>query len=170
MLCLVHNQSSSVFFLFVPFSHYGQLNFILTEALAINCEQKELHQYAGWCWLAAAGCQGTVGNSIFEINLLIKAGHQFLISNKKNNDIGCLSINQEDLQAAVNAFNHALARCETKEGFGIMSASLAMELAIALGSNSEGIEYLCKAIHIHPTIQAINLLISYYIKQGIQIS
>lgn len=142
----------------------------MAEALAINCEQKELHQYAGWCWLAAARCQGTVGNSICEINLLIKAGRQFLISNKKNNDIGCLSINQEDLQAAVNAFNHAITRCEAKEGFGVMSASLAMELALALGENSEGTEYLSRAIHTHPTVQAINILISYYIKQGIKIS
>ena len=134
--------------------------------MAINCEQKELHQYAGWCWLAAARCHGSVGNANSEINLLTKAGRQFLIANKKNHDIGCLSISQEDLQAAINAFNHALTRCDNQEGFGVMSAGLAIELATALGANSEGIEYLSKAIHTHPTVQAINMLVSYYIKQG----
>jgi hypothetical protein len=134
--------------------------------LAITCEQKELYQYAGWCWLAAARCQGTVGNSIYEINLLTKAGRQFLIANKKNKDIGCLSISEEDLQAAINAFNHALARCENQDGFKVMSSSLSMELAMALGANSEGIQYLCNAIRAHPTVQAINMLVTYYIKEG----
>lgn len=117
--------------------------------------------------MAAARCQGTLGNSISEINLLVKAGQQFLIANKKSNDIGCLSISQEDLQAAINAFNHALARCDNQEGFAVMSAGLAMELAMALGASSEGIEYLCKAIHTHPTVHAINMLVTYYTKQGI---
>ena len=101
-----------------------------------------------------------------EINLLTKAGRQFLIADKKNNDIGCLSLSQEDLQSAINAFNHALARLENQEGFGIMSAGLALELALALGANSEGVQYLTKAVHAHPTVYAINMLVSCYIKQG----
>ncbi|XP_011504574.1 PREDICTED: factor VIII intron 22 protein-like [Ceratosolen solmsi marchali] len=140
------------------------------ESLAINCEQKELHQYAGWCWLAAARCQESVGNCIYEINFLTKAGRQFLIANKNNKDIGCLSISDEDIQVAINAFNHALTRCENQDGFQMMSSSLAIELALALGSNSEGIKYLCSAIHTHPTVQAINLLVTYYIKQGNYVS
>ncbi|KAL7301682.1 hypothetical protein TKK_0005683 [Trichogramma kaykai] len=140
------------------------------DALAISCEQKDLHHYAGCCWLAAARCQGTIGNSITEINLLIRAGRQFLLSNKKSNDIGCLSISQEDHQAAINTFNHTLTRCETKEHFGVMAAGLAIELATALGANTEGIEYLYKSVHAHSTVKAINMLVSYYIKQGNYVS
>ncbi|XP_014215303.1 factor VIII intron 22 protein [Copidosoma floridanum] len=140
------------------------------EVLALNCEQKDLNQYAGWCWLSAARCQGTLGNSISEVNLLTKAGRQFLKANKKNDELGCLSINQEDLQAAINAFNHAITRCNNEDGYSIMSASLTMELAMALGASSEGVDYLCKAIYTHPTVQAINLLVTYYIKQGDYVS
>lgn len=90
-----------------------------------------------------------------------------MVANKKSNDVGCLSMSQEDLQAAINAFNHALARCDSQENFGAMSASLAMELAMNLGcGSSEGIEYLYKAVHSHPTVQAIAWLVSHYIKQG----
>lgn len=67
-------------------------------ALATECEQKELWQYTGLCWLAAARCQGTLENVSSEINLLIKAGRQFLIAEKKNDDIGCPSIGYENIQ------------------------------------------------------------------------
>ncbi|XP_012273589.1 factor VIII intron 22 protein [Orussus abietinus] len=135
-------------------------------ALATQCEQKELWQYAGLCWLAAARCQGTLGNGPSEINLLTKAGRQFLISEKKNCDIGCPSMGQEDLQAAVSCFGHALARSSDQPGFSTMSAGLAMELALALGPTSAGIQQLRTAISMQKTPQAINTLASYYIKQG----
>jgi len=48
--------------------------------------------------LAAARCQGTLENSTSEINLLVKAGRQFLIAEKKDNIIGCPSIGQENIQ------------------------------------------------------------------------
>lgn len=47
-----------------------------------------------------------------------------------------------------------------------MSAGLALELALALGSTPAGIQQLRKAIDIFPTIKAINTLVSYHIKQG----
>ncbi|XP_001598992.1 40-kDa huntingtin-associated protein [Nasonia vitripennis] len=140
------------------------------EALAVSFEQKELDQYAGWCWLAAARCQATLENQISEINLLARAGCQFIIANKKNKDIGCLSINKEDLQAAINALNHALTRCNNQQGFEVLSSGLAMKLSMNLGANSEGIEYIRKAAHSNPSVQAINILVSYYIKQGDYVS
>ncbi|XP_058805178.1 40-kDa huntingtin-associated protein-like [Phymastichus coffea] len=140
------------------------------ENLAVSCERIELHQYAGWCWLAAARCQGTVGNVVYEINLLTRAGRQFMMANKKRHKIGCLSIGGEDSQAAINAFNHAIARCDNQECFGVMSADLATELAMFLRVNPEGMDYLCKAIHSHPTIKATNKLVSCNIKQGDYVS
>lgn len=80
---------------------YIKWKFLFLGALATECEQKELWQYAGLCWLAAARCQGTLENASSEINLLIKAGRQFLIADKKDNDIGCPSIGHENIQVFV---------------------------------------------------------------------
>lgn len=66
--------------------------------LAIECEQKELWQYAGLCLLDAARCQETLENIFSELNYLIKAGREFLVADKKDKDIGCPSIGQENTQ------------------------------------------------------------------------
>lgn len=71
-------------------------NFI--DNLAVECEQKELWQYAGLCWLAAARCQGTLGNVLTEINFLTKAGRSFIVAKNKNNHSGCSYSGQENLQ------------------------------------------------------------------------
>ncbi|XP_003707016.2 40-kDa huntingtin-associated protein [Megachile rotundata] len=139
-------------------------------ALAIECEQKELWQYAGLCSLTAARCQGTLENVSSELNFLIKAGREFLVADKKDKDIGCPSIGQENTQAAISCFGHALARCYNQPGFNTMSAGLALELALALGPTSAGIQQLRKAIDIFPTSKAINTLVSYHIKQGDYVS
>ncbi|XP_076281989.1 40-kDa huntingtin-associated protein isoform X1 [Lasioglossum baleicum] len=138
--------------------------------LAAECEQKELWQYAGLCLLAAARCQGTLDNVSFELNFLIKAGREFLVANKKDKDIGCPSMGQENTQAAISCFGHALARCQNQTGFSTMSAGLALELAIALGPTPAGIQQLRKAIDIFPTVKAISTLVSYHIKQGDYVS
>ncbi|OAD60500.1 Factor VIII intron 22 protein [Eufriesea mexicana] len=111
-------------------------------ALAIECEQKELWQYAGLCLLAAARCQGTLENIFSELNLLIRAGREFLVADKKVKDIGCPPIGQENTQAAISCFGHALTRCHNQSGFGTMSAGLALELALALGPTPAGTQQL----------------------------
>ncbi|XP_020292857.1 factor VIII intron 22 protein-like [Pseudomyrmex gracilis] len=135
-------------------------------ALANECEQRELWQYAGLCYLAAARCQGILENSSSEINLLVKAGRQFLTAEKKNNDIGCPSIGQENIQGAISCFGHSMIRCSNQLGFNIVSASLSVELALALGSNPASIQQLRKAVDIFPTSKAIKTLISFHINQG----
>ncbi|XP_076246666.1 40-kDa huntingtin-associated protein isoform X2 [Calliopsis andreniformis] len=138
--------------------------------LAVECEQKELWQYAGLSSLAAARCQGTLENTSSELNFLIKAGREFLVADKKDKDIGCPSIGQENTQAAVSCFGHALARCQNRSGFNTMSAGLALELALALGPTPAGSQQLRKAIDIFPTAKAISTLVSYHIKQGDYVS
>ncbi|XP_015592487.1 factor VIII intron 22 protein [Cephus cinctus] len=133
-------------------------------ALGTQCEQKELWPYAGFCWLAAARCQATLGNNIAETNFLTKAGRQFLIAEKKDEDIGCSSIGRENFQAAVSCFGHSAAR-NSQLGFGIMSVSLAMELAAASGPSTAGVQHLKKAISMHPFPKVIDTLVSYFIKQ-----
>lgn len=66
--------------------------------MAIECEQKELWQYAGLCLLAAARCQETLENTFSQLNFLIKAGREFLMADKKDKNIGCSSIGQENIQ------------------------------------------------------------------------
>lgn len=139
-------------------------------ALATDCEQKELWQYAGLCSLDAARCQGTLENAFSELNFLIKAGREFLTASKKNADIGCPSIGQENTQAAVSCFGHSLIRCNSQPGYNAMSAGLALELALAIGPSPAGTQQLRKAIEIFPTSKAINTLVSFYIKQGDYVS
>ncbi|KAH0944467.1 hypothetical protein HN011_007298 [Eciton burchellii] len=134
--------------------------------LANECEQKELWQYAGLCWLAAARCQGTLENGTSEINLLVKAGRQFLTAEKKDNVIGCPSVGQENIQAAVSCFGHSTIRCSNQSGFNAISASLSVELALALGPSPAGIQQLRKAIDVFPTSKAIDTLVSFHISQG----
>ncbi|EZA61217.1 Factor VIII intron 22 protein [Ooceraea biroi] len=135
-------------------------------ALANECEQRELWQYAGLCWLAAARCQGTLENGTSEINLLVKAGRQFLTAEKKDNDIRCPSIGQENIQAAVSCFGHSTIRCSNQSGFNAISAGLSVELALALGPSPAGIQQLRKAIDTFPTSKAIDTLVSFHISQG----
>ncbi|XP_015187216.1 PREDICTED: factor VIII intron 22 protein-like isoform X2 [Polistes dominula] len=148
-------------------------------ALAVECEQKELWQYAGLCYLAAARCHGTLKNASSEISLLIKAGRQFLTAEKKNNDIGCPSLGQENMVTAVSCFRHSSLRCSNQMGFNTLSAGLAIELALSLGANSAGIQQLRKSIDTFPTpkgdhVAALNVLnefvefVKTYINIGIR--
>lgn len=57
-------------------------------------------------------------------------------------------------------------RCSNQLGFNIVSASLSVELALALGSNPASIQQLRKAVDIFPTSKAIKTLISFHISQG----
>lgn len=84
---------------------------MISGALANECEQRELWQYAGLCYLAAARCQGILENSSSEINLLVKAGRQFLTAEKKNNDIGCPSIGQENIQVFIHDLQYKYMYC-----------------------------------------------------------
>ncbi|XP_046425842.1 40-kDa huntingtin-associated protein-like [Neodiprion fabricii] len=135
-------------------------------ALATQCEQKELWQYAGLCWLAAARCQGTLGNASTEASLLARAGRQFLTAEKKNVMIGCPAPGQENVQAAVSCFGHSLARTQNQPGSSMAAAGLALELATALGSSPAGSQQLRRAISIHATPQSLGMLASTHIKQG----
>lgn len=69
-------------------------------------------------------------------------------------------------QAVVSCFGHSMARCSSQPGFNTISAGLSVELALALGPSSAGIQYLRKAIDIFPTSKAINTLVSFHINQG----
>ncbi|XP_033325388.1 40-kDa huntingtin-associated protein isoform X3 [Megalopta genalis] len=105
-----------------------------------------------------------------QFGILAAECREFLVANKKEKDIGCPPVGQENTQAAISCFGHALARCQNQTGFSTMSAGLALELAIALGPTPAGIQQLYKAIGIFPTVKAISTLVSYHIKQGDYVS
>ncbi|XP_043273747.1 40-kDa huntingtin-associated protein-like [Venturia canescens] len=134
--------------------------------LAIQCEQEELWQYAGLSWLAVARCYRTLGNTSAEINELMKAGRQFLTAEEKNNRIGCPSVGQENLQAAVSCFGHSVASVQSDHGFGMISAGTVIELASAIGPTPAGAQQLRKSISILPTTLAIGKLATFYTKQA----
>jgi len=135
-------------------------------SLAVQCEQEELWQYAGLSWLAVARCHRTLGNTSSEINELLKAGRQFLTAEKENKQIGCPSVGQENLQAAVSCFGHSIVSSQTEPGFAMSSAGSVIELALAHGPTPAGAQQLRKSISIVPTCLAIGTLVSYYIIQA----
>lgn len=71
-------------------------------SLATHCEQKELWEYAGLCWLAAAHCQDTLCNIPSELDYLMQAGQQFITAEEKNSKIGVMSLGAENLQVMIN--------------------------------------------------------------------
>lgn len=71
-----------------------------------------------------------------------------------------------EFQTAVSCFGHSMMRCSNQPGFNTISASLLIELALALGSSPASIQQLRKAVDIFPTSKAIHTLISFYISEG----
>lgn len=54
--------------------------------------------YAGLCWIAAARCEGSLGNIPGESNCLIRSARQFLNAELKDARLGCTSPSSENLQ------------------------------------------------------------------------
>nr|CAD7405926.1 unnamed protein product [Timema cristinae] len=69
--------------------------------LAVQCEREELPQYAGLCWIAAARCEGSLGNSPGEAWDLVRGARQFLVAETSSRALGCPSPGGENLQLAL---------------------------------------------------------------------
>lgn len=66
--------------------------------MAQQCESEELPQYAALSWIAAARCEGTLGNNVAETSYLLKAARQFLKAEEENSQTDCPSVSTEYLQ------------------------------------------------------------------------
>ncbi|XP_018326483.1 factor VIII intron 22 protein isoform X2 [Agrilus planipennis] len=75
-------------------------------SLAQQCEHLELQPYAGLCWIAAARCEGSLGNVPGELSHLVRSARNFLSAELKNSKLGCPSSSNENLQAAISSYAH----------------------------------------------------------------
>lgn len=66
--------------------------------MAQQCESEELPQYAALSWIAAARCEGTLGNNVAETSYLLQAARQFLKAEEENSQTDCPSVSTEYLQ------------------------------------------------------------------------
>lgn len=69
-------------------------------SLGQRCEDVEMPVYAGLCWIAAARCEGSLGNIPGESNCLIRSARQFLSAELKDQHLGCISPSNENLQVS----------------------------------------------------------------------
>ncbi|XP_022916708.1 40-kDa huntingtin-associated protein [Onthophagus taurus] len=88
-------------------------------ALGQHCQNEELPSYAGLSYIAAARCEGSLGNISGETWSLMKAGRQFLSAELNNKKLECPSICNENLQAAISCFTHASSRNSEKSPLNI---------------------------------------------------
>ncbi|KAF5270740.1 hypothetical protein FQA39_LY01478 [Lamprigera yunnana] len=79
-------------------------------SLGQHCENVEMPSYAGICWIAAARCEGTLGNTPGETSCLIRSARNFMSAQVKNKSLGCHSVATENLQAALGCYTHAQTR------------------------------------------------------------
>ncbi|XP_063240267.1 40-kDa huntingtin-associated protein-like [Bacillus rossius redtenbacheri] len=106
--------------------------------LAARCEREDLPQYAGLCWIAAARCEGSLGNAPGEAWDLLRAGRKFLEAEAGGEALGCPRPGGEHLQAAVSCYAHAAGRwqahhaAEGAQASSPLAAGLALELGQAL--------------------------------------
>ncbi|KAK5641906.1 hypothetical protein RI129_010453 [Pyrocoelia pectoralis] len=79
-------------------------------SLGQHCENVEMPAYAGMCWIAAARCEGSLGNVPGETSCLVRSARNFMSTQIKNNSLGCQSVATENLQAALGCYAHAQTR------------------------------------------------------------
>lgn len=81
--------------------------------LGQKCETMNLQPQAGMCWLAAARCEGSLGNTLGEAGSILRAGNQFLAAEKKQHQLGCDSLGREHMQVNLPFF---IPSCTTGAG------------------------------------------------------
>lgn len=79
-------------------------------ALAKQCESQDLPQYAALSWIAAARCEGSLGNVVNETSYLLQSARHFMGAEEADVNIGCISVPTENLQAGLSCYTHASTR------------------------------------------------------------
>ncbi|XP_050298046.1 40-kDa huntingtin-associated protein isoform X4 [Anthonomus grandis grandis] len=75
-------------------------------ALGQQCESQELPQYAALSWLAAARCEGTLGNPVSETAYLLRAARQFFKAEQEDFLTGCTCVSTENLEVYLVTIMH----------------------------------------------------------------
>lgn len=73
-------------------------------SLGQYCENVEMPSYAGMCWVAAARCEGSLGNIPGETSCLVRSARNFVLAEMKNKNLGCQSVSDENLQVFMFLF------------------------------------------------------------------
>jgi len=103
-------------------------------SLANTLLRQDCPQYAGFCSLAQARCEHTLGNAPGEGHALTEAARAFLAAEKNCQDLLCPSFN-EHLNAAINCYSHAI-RVHIENKHTPLASALCLELGDALKSLS----------------------------------
>lgn len=140
-------------------------------ALGQQCESQDLPEYAAINWIAAARCEGTLGNTIGETSYLLRAARQFLKAEKQDVDIGGIRVPTDNLQASLACYSHA-------------SSRYAEDSSIPLGLELEIIDFLqlidrkeCTQMYLNNAIElskhkrdshvhCLDLLASHFVSIG----
>lgn len=120
--------------------------------------------YSGFCYLAQARCEHTLGNWCSEASTLIEAARSFVQAERSIQETLCPSF-QEHLNAAINCYSHAI-RIYLENKQYSLAASLCIELGNALkmfGKTSQSIQHFQRATELlqhHPMecLDALNFL------------
>jgi tetratricopeptide (TPR) repeat protein len=118
--------------------------------LAKQLKSQECPQYAGFCNLAQARCEHTLGNWCAEAQALSEAARNFLQAEQDVQDLNCPSF-QEHLHASINCYSHAI-RVYLENKQSSLAAGLCMELGNtlkSLGRPGEAIQHYQRAAELH---------------------
>ncbi|KAG1676723.1 Factor VIII intron 22 protein [Nymphon striatum] len=134
----------------------GQYN-----ALGKQLRNQEIPHYAGFCCLAVARCEHTLGNPNAEAQALVYGARLFLDAEKQNHDLKCPSFN-EHLNAATSCYSHAI-KVYMEQNQMALAASLCLELGNSLRSldqPAEAIPHFQKAAELQSqcTLDYLNAL------------
>ncbi|XP_011566009.3 uncharacterized protein LOC105395745 [Plutella xylostella] len=115
-------------------------------ALAIQCEHSEQPGFAGHCYVGAAKCESSAGNTLGEAEYYLTAARQFMKAEMKLSSLKCYSPTRENLEAAIGAYIQAMNKYPEKSP---LRTSILLELAnslVLLGSLLEALAYYQQAL------------------------
>lgn len=124
-------------------------------------KQQECPQYAGFCCLAKARCENTVGNTIAEAQSLSEAARLFFETEKVNVDVKCAAL-EEHITEAIHCYNQAV-KAHQKEGNTALAALVSLELArnlLDIGKIEGAHQYFFRAAEIQKTYSVVDYVCS----------
>lgn len=103
------------------------------QRLAIQFRDGGLHQYAALCYIGASKCEKSLGNTILEVDLLVRAARAYIKADSISVRLCLRSNEQQFLNGAMDCYNNAI---ELLEDSSIMKASIIREMK-AINPNYE---------------------------------
>lgn len=93
------------------------------QRLAVQFNSSGMSEYSALCYLGASKCEKALNNSVFEMNLLMKAARAFIEADR--NRICLRSNAKQHLQGAINCYNSALMELDNNS---VIKAAIIREL------------------------------------------